>query len=144
MTEWIFRIGELIAAARINHYHVVAVQDLGGSQEYWRSWGCCTERITADDGAPSELDAKALVVEIVACDTVSNHFAGTDVFDAVIEKLGDKFFDLSSTNVGPTGWNQIWIVGCRSDDTFDRAGKLTPVWTGEIGSFNWDGIDRES
>lgn len=124
-----------------NHYHVVAVQDHGGSQEYWRAWGG-SPGSPGNDGVLGETDARVLARNVAACDVVSTHFGGTEVFEAALENLGDRFFDLASSSVAP-GWEQIWIVGCdhecRSDGLFDYASTQRAVWDADdVGTFNWN------
>ncbi|MFI6299568.1 hypothetical protein ACIBEJ_48795 [Nonomuraea sp. NPDC050790] len=109
-----------------DHYHVVAVQDWGGRQEFMR-------------GEPAHLtheEAVQLVVDMAEADAAytGHHLAGVvsrEQYEAVQEKFGDRFSELISTNMCP-GWNGIWIIPCGQDCTFDEVFALPPEeWPGK-------------
>lgn len=101
------------------HHHVIAVQDEGGRDEYWRGWD---DRYTVKA-------AKQRVAAMVECDAVTS----PEEMDRLLEKYGNDFYSLSSDCVSP-GWDSIWITSC--DDGCDYEKQLTggvdlgkPAWT---------------
>lgn len=109
-----------------DHFHVMAVQDWGGSQEYGRGW----------DDQLSRADAEQMTADIVECDTAYAGFCGSnagmafDSYEAARQKYGDeRFSELASTNVAP-GWDAVWVVkceqSCRFEDLFH--GKRPEQW----------------
>lgn len=101
------------------HHHVIAVQDWGGSQEYFR-------------GEPDPLtreQAEQLVTDMADADRLTREL---DRWDEAERKYGDRLDDLVSSNVCP-GWDAMWIttcgMRCAFDDIWGRREKLgDPVW----------------
>lgn len=113
----------LISIAEPRHHHVMAVQDWGGSQEFWRSW---------DDQWTCE---QAMAHAAAMADADSAYVSGdVDRYMAAREKYGDdRFSDLISGNVCP-GWNAIWVISCPDDCLWDLIELediqgLKPWWT---------------
>jgi hypothetical protein len=96
-----------MTATITSHYHVIAVQDWGGSQEYY---------IGKDD--PLTLtEAQQLADDMVRADTIYMSGGGLDSDRAGEAEFGDRYHDLISTNVAP-GWNAIWLVTCEQQCRF--------------------------
>jgi hypothetical protein len=111
------------AGASTGHSHVLAVQDWGGSQEYWRGW---------DDNL-TLADAEQLARDAVRADSLWWQHQGEqpDATDRLDRELGDRWPDLISTNLCP-GWSAIWIVDCREPCEWSAEndpGDLRPWWT---------------
>lgn len=85
-----------------DHFHVVAVQDWGGSQEYWRGWDDKWTREEAEAHAGDMLIADRLVNEL------GEHDLARHVF-------GDRLHKLEPTNAGHLGWDAIWVEPCEPD-----------------------------
>lgn len=109
-----------------DHFHVFAVQDWGGSQEFLRGFD---ERL-------SYADAVQLVTDMAEADTAytGHHMAGTtsaEDYEAVQRKFGDRFDDLISGNVCP-GWDGIWIIPCVPDCAFQELFDMPAhEWSGD-------------
>ncbi|MFI9552633.1 hypothetical protein [Nonomuraea endophytica] len=116
----------LTAVGATDHYHVFAVQDWGGRQEFMRGE---RDRLTHEE-------AVQLVADMAEADTAytGHHMAGVvsrEQYEAIQEKFGDRFSDLISTNMCP-GWNGIWVIPCGQECTFEEVFALPPEeWPGK-------------
>jgi len=85
---------------RPTHYHVVAAQDWGGSQEFWR----------LDKTDPlTKQEAEALADRMLEADLASQD--GGEARVASQRMFGAEWDELVSGNVAP-GWDGIWVVPC--------------------------------
>jgi hypothetical protein len=101
------------------HYHVLCVQDLGGSQEYWHGWDDKDTREKAEDRAQDAINADQA---IGPGGTVANADDYEEFERKYRAKYGDDWDHLCSTNVNP-GWEAIFIQPC--DQTGD-----CDIWSG--------------
>jgi len=122
------------------HYHVLAVQDYGGRQEYWKG----------EDAKMNLAAAEQLARDMAEADTayVGAHCTGMDLdaWEAAKHKYGDRLSDLISTNVNP-GWEAIFIRPCEEAGECDlwrdissryEASYPEPWWTPSKGERNPD------
>lgn len=97
---------EIIAATmpKVDHYHVFAVQDLGGTQEAWK--------MPQDDQKLTLEQARQLASDMKRADWLFRDGPAefTDPRMA-IDEFGDRLYDLISDNVAP-GWDAIFVVDC--------------------------------
>jgi hypothetical protein len=116
MREWLAcNVGEVDGNVLTvaDHYHVFAVQDWGGSQQWMRG---TDDRLT-------RVGAEQLAAEMAQADTAAVS-GDPDRFEAARLKFGDeRFSELVSGNVCP-GWNAIWLIDCgdlcRFEETFHK------------------------
>jgi len=103
-------------------YHLMAVQDWGGSQEWWRDWHTHLSRAGAEAVARDMVDADGLR-------EVGTPEAWDDAEAKYSAKYGEHWHDLMSTNVCP-GWEAIFVMPCPDTCQGDYCGELgTPFWT---------------
>ena len=104
-----------------SHYHVYAVQDWGGSQEYWRYE---TGKLDYDQ---AEIHAMLMVV-------IDSANRGIDL--AGEWQWADELRGYASTNISP-GWEAIWITPC-----IDFAAECDPHNTSKLGEpwWHWRGV----
>ena len=87
------------------HYHVFAVQDLGGTQECWRGWD--------DKFAAGEVSQH--VNDVIRADVLRE----TCRWEIGIAEFGeDRYYALVSDNVAP-GWDKVVAVGCADPCRFE-------------------------
>lgn len=79
------------------HYHVFAVQDLGGSQESWTGWD---DQFTA-------AEANQHLNDIVRADVMSQNGHAAEAR----AEFSERYSDLVSDNVAP-GWDRVIAVCC--------------------------------
>ena len=112
----------------MKHHHVVAVQDLGGTQERWFA-----PAQTVDDYWTRQ-QAEQLAHDMIEADTAyaGRGRSGMDIaaWDAAHAKFGDRLHELISGNVAP-GWDAIYIVDCADPCSWDINQPVTgePWWT---------------
>lgn len=108
------------------HFHVLAVQDWGGSQEHWRGWDDQRTRGQAEQYALDMIEADTAYVAYHCGDPGD----WARVYDAVRDKFGERFSDLASGNVNP-GWDAIFIEPCgpQCGWSADREPATRPWWT---------------
>lgn len=99
------------------HYHVFAVQDWGGSQEWIKGW----------DDQLTIKEARQFLADMIRADNART----PDEVAALIAEFGeDRFYDLVSTNVNP-GWEAMWITGCQHTCRFAEQFDLVPNGLGD-------------
>lgn len=83
------------------HFHVIAAQDLGGTQQAARGW---SHRWTREY-------AERIARELITADSI-NLSGKADAIEAAIVEYGeDDWCEITSSNVAP-GWDAIWIHEC--------------------------------
>src|SRR5580693_3022298 len=93
------------------HYHVFAVQDLGGSQESWTDWD---DHFTA-------AEANQHLNDIFRADVMSQNGHAAEAR----AEFGERYSDLVSDNVA-SGWDRVIAVccaeACRFGELFAETG----------------------
>lgn len=89
------------------HYHVIAVQDWGGTQESWCGHDDQWTHAQAVEHATAMVDADRLWWQ-------------ESRFHEAQEKYGERLWDLISDNVAP-GWDALWIVACGQPCAWDMS-----------------------
>jgi hypothetical protein len=101
-------------AEKTIHYHVLCIQDVGGSQEYGIGW----------DRKSTLAEAEEIARDAIEADRGNREgwYEGMPTYDELEAryrpKYGDDWKDLYSTNVNP-GWEAIWIRPCDQDGECD-------------------------
>jgi hypothetical protein len=89
-----------------DHYHVIAIQDWGGSQEYWRG----------SDEHYTQAQARQFADDAIRADDL--WWSKLD-FDRLEAEFGERWHELISSNVNP-GWEAVFIVDCPTECRFDE------------------------
>ena len=112
---------ELEPAPSAAVYHLMAVQDWGGSQEWWVDWPVHLTRADAEAIAADMADADRAYLS----GDLDDYLAGEARYSP---KYGDDWHKLISTNVCP-GWDAIFIERCPETCKGTYGGELSdPFW----------------
>lgn len=113
-----------VAAQGPEHYHVLCVQDLGGTQECWRGW----------DEKRTRAEAEELARDAIEADRPNregwNETTWEDNERKLQPKYGDDWTDLCSDNVAP-GWQAIFIRPCAQTGECD-------IWRDDADRHTWE------
>jgi hypothetical protein len=117
------------------HYHVICIQDFGGTQESGKAW---EDQRTWDQAVEFARDC----IEADTGNRVGwyhqDHMPATDedhVYAKFSAKYGDKWNELLSDNVAP-GWDAVFIRPCTNTD-----GECDP-WKDSVDRYTWKAFWR--
>lgn len=90
----------------MKRFHVLAVQDWGGSHEYWR---LCSTHL--DESSARQFADDAVRADAPNRDDWWDDHSLEDYETLKAEFAADRWEDLISDNVNP-GWNAVWLFEC--------------------------------